>query len=35
MVNKIRTVYRRGANEGFSSRVCVGSRVRDKTPEEG
>ena len=28
-------IYSRRLNKGFSSRLCVGSRVRHKTPEEG
>ena len=28
------TVYTRESNKGFSSRFCVGSRVRHETPEE-
>ena len=35
MVNKIGTVQPRGLDEGFSSRFCVGSRLRHETPEEG
>ena len=33
MVNRIGTIYPCGSV--FSSRFCVGSRVRDETPEEG
>ena len=35
MVNRIRTVYPCGSNKEFSSRFCVGSRIRHETPEEG
>ena len=33
MVNRIRTIYPCGLNEGFSSRFCVGSWVGHETPE--
>ena len=35
MVNGIGTVYPRGSNKVFSSRFCVGSRIRHKIPELG
>ena len=35
MVDGIRTIYPSGLNEGFGSKVHVGSRVRHETPEEG
>ena len=35
MVNRIGTIYPGGLNKGFSSKFCVGSRVRYQTPEEG
>ena len=35
MVNRIRTIYPRRLNLGFSSMFYVGSRVLRNTPEEG
>ena len=35
MFNGISTIYQCGLNKGFSSKFCVGSRVRHETPEEG
>ena len=35
MVNGIRKIYLRILNKGFSSKFCVGSRVRHETPQEG
>ena len=35
MVNGISTIYPRGLYKGFSSKSCVGSRVRHNTLEEG
>ena len=34
MVNGIRIIYSRELNEGVSSMLCLGSRVRNETPEE-
>ena len=31
----MRTIYPGGLNKGFSLRFCIGSRVRNETPEEG
>ena len=35
MVNGIRTINSHGLNKGISLRICVGSRVRHKTPDGG
>ena len=35
MINRIRANYPYDLNKGCSSKFCVGSRVRQETPEEG
>ena len=35
MVNEIKASDSHGLNEGRSSKFCVGSRIRQETPEEG
>ena len=35
MDNGIKTIYPYGLNKGISSRLCVSSRLRYETPEQG